>query len=83
MAPCDLNVNDILTGCLHPRAVRDEKIWGSLMAKHYIFVGVLGIGCFSIQWVVVFHENIIVCVVVLLKMQFCGHPSFKWDLVGC
>ena len=35
------------------RAVPDEKIWGSLKAKYYIFVGVVGIGCFSIQWVVV------------------------------
>ena len=34
------------------RAVPDEKIWGSMKAKHYIFVGVVGVGCFSIQWVV-------------------------------
>ena len=40
------------------RAVPDEKIWGSLKAKHYIFVGVVGVS-FSIQWVVVFHENVI------------------------
>ena len=41
------------------RAVPDEKIWGSLKAKHYIFVGVVGVGCFLIQWVAVFHENVI------------------------
>ena len=65
------------------RAVPDEKIWGSLKAKHYMFMGVVGVGCFSIQWLVVFFENVILQVVVLLKMQFCGYPTFKWDLVGC
>ena len=35
---------------------------------------------FSIQLGV---ENVILQVVVLLKMQFCGYPLFKWDLVGC
>ena len=64
------------------RAVPDEKIWGSLKAKNYIFVGLVEVGCFSIQWVVVFHENEILLVVVLLKIQFCRHPSFKLDLVG-
>ena len=32
---------------------------GSLKAKHYIFVGVVRAGCFSIQWVVVLRENVI------------------------
>ena len=41
------------------RAVPNENIWGSLKAKHYIFVGVVGVGCFSIQWVVVFCENVV------------------------
>ena len=41
------------------RAVPDEKIWGSLKAKRYSFVGVVGVGCFSIQWVVFFCENVI------------------------
>ena len=62
------------------RAVPDEKIWGSLKAKHYIFVGLVGVGCFSIQWVVVFYENVILS---FSKMQFCGYASFKWDLAGC
>ena len=44
------------------KAVPDEKIWGGggpLKAKHYIFVVVVGVGWFSIQWVVVFCENVI------------------------
>ena len=41
------------------RAVPDEKIWGPLKAKHYIFVGVVGGSYFSFQWVVVFRENVI------------------------
>ena len=41
------------------KAVPDEKIWGSLKAKHYIFVELVRVGCFSIQWVVVFHENVL------------------------
>ena len=49
-----------------------KKIWWSLKAMQYIFVGVVGIGCFSIQWVVGFCENVILWVGVLLKMQFCG-----------
>ena len=36
-----------------------KKIWGSLKAKLYIFVGMVGVGCFSVQQVVVFRENII------------------------
>ena len=40
-------------------AVPAERIWGSLMAKHYIFVGLVGAGYFLIQWVVVFCENVI------------------------
>ena len=34
------------------RADPNKKIWGSLKAKHYIFVGLVGVGCFSVQWVV-------------------------------
>ena len=30
-----------------------------LRAKHYIFVGMVGVGCFLIQWVIVFRENVI------------------------
>ena len=33
-----------------------SKNLGSL---RYIFVGVVGVSCFSIQWVVVFRENVI------------------------
>ena len=40
----------------HLRAVPDEKIWGSLTAKYYTFVWVVGVGCFSIQWMVDFCE---------------------------
>ena len=40
----------------------------------------VGVDCFSIQWVFVICENVIIWVVVLLKKQFCGYPSFKWDL---
>ena len=36
-----------------------KTLWGSQKAKHYIFVGLVGAGCFSIQWVVVFCENVI------------------------
>ena len=28
------------------RAVPDENIWGSLKAKHYIFVGLVGVSLF-------------------------------------
>ena len=39
---------------------RMYKNMGFFKAKHYIFfVVVVGIGCFSIQWVVVFCENVI------------------------
>ena len=41
------------------RAVPDDKIWGSLKAQHYSFVGLVGVGCSSIQWMVVFCENVI------------------------
>ena len=40
-------------------AVPDEKIRGSLNAKKLYFCRVVGVGCFSIQWVVVFPENLI------------------------
>ena len=46
-------------GHLLLRAVPDEKIWESLKAKRYIFVWLVEVGCFSIQWVVVFGENVI------------------------
>ena len=39
----------------------------SLKAKHYIFERLVEVGCFSIQWVAVFCENVILSVVVLLK----------------
>ena len=32
---------------------------GALKAKYHIFVGLVGVGCFSIRWVVVFRENVI------------------------
>ena len=41
------------------RAVPDGTIWESLKAKHYIFVRVVEVGCFSIQWVFIFCENVI------------------------
>ena len=46
-------------------------MWESLKAKHYIFVGVVGVGCFSIQC-----NSVGGCL-----SQKCS--SFKWDLVGC
>ena len=48
-----------LTVLQNMRAVPDENMRGSLKAKHYIVVGLVEVGCFSIQWVVVFHENVI------------------------
>ena len=44
---------------------------------------VVGGGGFSIQWVVVFCENVILWVVVLLKHAVLWVSSFKWELVGC
>ena len=41
------------------RVVSDEKIRGSLQAKHYILEGMVGVGSSLIQWVVVFCENVI------------------------
>ena len=46
------------------KAVPHEKIIGVFESKALYFCGV---GCFSIQWVVVFCENVILLVVVLLK----------------
>ena len=70
--------------CLLLRAVPDEKMWGSLKAKHF-FVGMVGVGCFSILWVVLFCENVILYMVVLLNNAVLRISSFQmgsWRLFG-
>ena len=56
------------------RAVLDEKIWGGEgvrafegKALYFCGGGGVGVGWFSIQWVVVFCENVILWVIVFLK----------------
>ena len=53
---------------------------GVFEGKALFFCG--GGGCFSIQWMVVFCENVILEVVVRLKNAFLWVSFVKWDLVG-
>ena len=66
-----------------------KKIWGSLKAKHFISVGVVGLVVkLSIHWVVVFCKNVILKMIVLLKnavprvsfvqIGSCGLFGFKY-----
>ena len=56
-----------------------KKIWGSLTAKHYIFVGL----AFQSSGWLSFVKMQFCRWLSFSKMQFYGYPSFKWDLVGC
>ena len=87
------NVESCINTCLHRfakpftnqlevvfkqlRAVPDEKIWGSLKVKRYIFVALVGIGCFSIQWVVALLKNAVLWVS-FVQMGSCGLLRFKY-----
>ena len=54
----------------------------ALKSRHYIFVGEwAGTFFFQSSGRLVFVKMYnFMQVVVLLKMQFCGYPLFKWDL---
>ena len=50
--PVDHKITNYYSGILinfisNFRAVPAEKIWGSLKAKHYIFMGLVGVGFFN------------------------------------
>ena len=75
----------LFNGFTHLLPVKNMMVFEG---KALYFVGVVGVGCFSIQCAVVFRENVILQVVVLLKnavlwvsfvqMGSCGLLTFKY-----